>query len=564
MDVPGAGPLAASRKLMREVFAGQLADRSLAGRQRLTEALVREANRAADNAVDRYVLLTAALQAAREAGDLATLVGVADELGGAYKVDPLSVKAELAGTTKARADSAAAAAANARAGIALADELLAHDEFGAATRVLQCVQAAAAAAAASPAIRAQHAERSKDATALKGAYDRAAQARAKLAAAPDDPAALLAVGAYACFVRGDWGAGLPQLARGSEPAVRAAAAADLRAGQGVTLEAAGDAWWAAAEHEPVGRFRRAMRSRARVRYEAALASGGVAGLALAKLEKRVEEAAAAEPAGAAAAAAGRVFQVPAGNQWVRTNFALVEGRCYEIVARGKWTDARGASVGPTGDAPEEFRTVFGPHARVPREAREQYFVGQSPRGALVACVEQDKPGFYVGDGQTFVAPASLTLSLRMNDGDDPSARRGGQVAVSVREVRPRFADARGETRIAARVDASDTLQFDADGLHWEYGGSWGRVGEHGGHYPTTINGVLWWPRWVDKKRTASLAETGLVPRTKLTLVRVEAARGDVEVESAGPGRAALRFTDKGGGSSVVGCVIATDGAGGAR
>jgi hypothetical protein len=88
----------------------------------------------------------------------------------------------------------------------------------------------------------------------------------------DDPQANYRLGRFLCCVLGDWTAGLPRLAKGSEPGCQAAAKADQA---GVANPAAkkklGDAWWDAAETMAGDTaWQVKLRARARGYYEAAL------------------------------------------------------------------------------------------------------------------------------------------------------------------------------------------------------------------------------------------------------------------------------------------------------
>ena len=57
LPVPAAADKAKARKLLRQVFAVDLSDRSIPARAKLAARLLGEADKAADNPIDRYVLL---------------------------------------------------------------------------------------------------------------------------------------------------------------------------------------------------------------------------------------------------------------------------------------------------------------------------------------------------------------------------------------------------------------------------------------------------------------------------------------------------------------------------
>jgi hypothetical protein len=301
LPIPDLEAQARTRKLMREVFAAELADGGQAGRQKLAEKLLEQAERSADVPAERFVLLAAAVDAAVDAGSLPLAFKAADGLGAAFDVDALAVKAEKAGKLNARSV-AAGGAENAAAAFAVVDELAARDDFAAASRVLSVVQAAAV-AAGDPALRAEVQRRGRDLNVARDAFGAVARHVETLRAAPKDPDANLAVGRYLCFVKADWGAGLPRLFAGSDAKLKLVAEHELLAPSGAdAVIKLADDWWELAAGSPAA-VRVAMQSHAADWYERA--AGELKGLSKARVEKRVESARAAAAAGAGAAGAAR-------------------------------------------------------------------------------------------------------------------------------------------------------------------------------------------------------------------------------------------------------------------
>ena len=290
LDIPAAEQQANSRKLMREIFAAQLADKSPVGRQKLVQTLSAEAEKVRDNAVDRYVLLTAVLQAAREASNLPAVATAAEQLAIEYKVDALAVKADLAGKITFKADAPALTLENVKVGMALINQLLEAEDFTNATRIAQAMHAAGATDLDT---RAAIIQRTKDIAAHKGMYDRAALAMARLKTSPTDPEALGVMGSYLCFVKNDWAAGLPLLAKGTASPLNAAATADLQAGENGP-ELAGDAWWAASDRETNASWQLVMRIRAAGWYRKSLDNAILSGLKRTQIQKRIESLEAAQ------------------------------------------------------------------------------------------------------------------------------------------------------------------------------------------------------------------------------------------------------------------------------
>jgi hypothetical protein len=292
--VPAKADQDRSRKLMKEVFAQQLSDRSTAARRKLAQELLSEAGKITDNPVDQFVLLSAAVQAAREAGSAPLCFEAADGMAKSFDVDGLAVRTEAALKMPFAADPPDVAAENVRAGMELLDELLEVGDFVSATRLGSLLQKASASNASQRTVVQQ---RVKEIADLRLAHDRFFMQRDKLKSAPDDPAANLAVGNYYAFVKRQWDLALPFLAKGSNAAVKAAVTLEQsRPKSADQLIATGDAWWDAGEKEAAtAPGRAAMHGRAAYFYGQALDGGGVTGLSRTRLEKRVEVARKSDP-----------------------------------------------------------------------------------------------------------------------------------------------------------------------------------------------------------------------------------------------------------------------------
>lgn len=286
LPVPSSADQARSRKLLREVFAKELADHTAQGRTRLAERLLTEAKKAIDNSTDQFVLAAGAIQAASEAGDLPLCFRAADAMAQAYDVDALTIKAQAAVGLKYSAASTTQAVPNVVYGLQLTDDLVSAEQVHTAARVCAVLQGAGVRSAN---LRATVQQTARDVSALCAAYDRAAESAEKLKQSPNDPAANQVVGNYLCFVKGQWQAGLPLLVKSAIPTVAGAASRDLAAPTDATGEVAvGDAWWDAAEKDVANAA--AIRRRAAVWYRKSLDSGQVTGLSRMRLEKRITEA----------------------------------------------------------------------------------------------------------------------------------------------------------------------------------------------------------------------------------------------------------------------------------
>jgi hypothetical protein len=123
-------------------------------------------------------------------------------------------------------------------------------------------------------------------------YEEVAKATAILAEKPQDPAANLVVGRYHCLLRGDWQAGLPMLARGSDPALKALAQRELEQVSVPEAQVALADEWRKLAPTVTGLAKRQMQARAVYWYRKALP--GLSGLAKAAAEKWIKDLGAAD------------------------------------------------------------------------------------------------------------------------------------------------------------------------------------------------------------------------------------------------------------------------------
>ena len=78
----------------------------------------------------------------------------------------------------------------------------------------------------------------------EGAYSKVREALVRLEDSPTDPEANQVAGEYFCFIKGDWGKGMPMLALGSDEAFRALAQKDLKGASSPEEQVkVGDGWW---------------------------------------------------------------------------------------------------------------------------------------------------------------------------------------------------------------------------------------------------------------------------------------------------------------------------------
>ncbi len=238
--IPSKADQAKSRKLFKEVFANDLADRSVAARRSLATKLVKTAADTADVPSDYFVLLIGAMEAGKESADLSVCITAADTLAASYEIDSLRLKSDTALKMSLRAESPSASAINCKAGLELIDQLVADADYATAARVMSSLRGATADAA----LTLQLQNRTRDLDVQRAAAGRISVKLEKLKASPTDPALNLAVGQFLCFVKGDWLRGLPMLSIGSDATLQALALKDLAGAQYTEQQVElGDGWW---------------------------------------------------------------------------------------------------------------------------------------------------------------------------------------------------------------------------------------------------------------------------------------------------------------------------------
>ncbi len=205
-----------------------------------------------DRPARQFALLSLARDACVSAGDVAGACGAVDAIGARFDVDTVGLRCDAAAAAGRTAAGPAASDVDrqcaAPAVEAAADAAVTAGRFDLAAP-LDALAGSLAAAGGDADLAAEVAAHVGQRAEERQGWAAAAGAAATLKANPTDPAALLAAGWFRCLVGGDWSAaGVKQLAGGSDPALAAAARADLPDDDTADARvAAADAWsdWAA-------------------------------------------------------------------------------------------------------------------------------------------------------------------------------------------------------------------------------------------------------------------------------------------------------------------------------
>jgi hypothetical protein len=283
LPVPAAAERQKAGKAVAEIYAAEMADASPSAARALAVHLLSDARKTSNPPVDQFVLLFGALQAAEDAKDLPLCFSVIDALAGRFDLDAIRFRTRSAWKTAIKADSVSQTSANCRIGIVLFDQLLASDNFSAASRLIGMLKASAK---VDPALNAVVKKRAGNMEQLEAARANVAKDIEKLQASPGDPTANLAVGKFFCLALGTWDRGLPMLASGSDPKLSALAKMDLACPVDADRQRdVGDGWWDAGSTQ-AGIAKAQAQSRA-VHWYRKAAVGDLKGLSRTLIEKRI-------------------------------------------------------------------------------------------------------------------------------------------------------------------------------------------------------------------------------------------------------------------------------------
>jgi hypothetical protein len=223
---PAADEQARAEKLIKRLFYKEYRVITRTGYRALAAKLLDQAADTKDDPAAKYVLLREAVTLAASAGDLELSVRAADELTRHYQVSGAAFKAQAFEKAARHFVGAEPNKYLAQKALAAADTGLGDDDYEAAARLLKVATAAAKAARSVPLISAVQA-RSREANTLKAEFEKIKKTLEILKGKPDDPDANTTAGKYYCLSKGNWGKGLPYLARAGDEKLKDLAAKDL-------------------------------------------------------------------------------------------------------------------------------------------------------------------------------------------------------------------------------------------------------------------------------------------------------------------------------------------------
>jgi hypothetical protein len=294
LPMPPAAQLIDAERTIRSVYAADMTAKKPDDLLALSAKLLQAARDAGNSTSEQYVLLRESANAAANAGDLAAASDSVDSLAELFVIDGQSMKEGLA----VMASRAAGAKDPKRAGtfaeeaLRLADDAARATDFDAATKMVAIAETAAK-CSDDPAVPKAAKARSAEVKTLRSSYLRLTPELEKLRKQPGDPAANAKAGRFFALELGDFGRGLPMLAKGNDAALKALAVKDLTHPADLAERIGlADAWWGWALQEKSAAGGNA-KSRAAHWYREG--RDGAKGITLAKVDQRIAQADADAP-----------------------------------------------------------------------------------------------------------------------------------------------------------------------------------------------------------------------------------------------------------------------------
>ncbi|NQT14359.1 MAG: WD40 repeat domain-containing protein [Planctomycetes bacterium] len=242
--MPDTEVQARAQELIRDIY-GKKYDAAKNSKQKtdLAKKLLDQAAESKGDPGSHFVLLRVAKDVAVLAADAETALDAVNHIVATYDVDAMEMRLACAKRLASEAKLSSQHAALAAQVYALVDIAVAEDNFDAASQLGEMARAAAQKARSYPLLK-QIAARMQKLDEVRQAHAEYQKAVARLEESPTDPEANLAAGRYLCLSRSDWERGIPMLALGSDPALKAPAVKELAGADSPDAQiAVGDAWW---------------------------------------------------------------------------------------------------------------------------------------------------------------------------------------------------------------------------------------------------------------------------------------------------------------------------------
>jgi hypothetical protein len=241
--VPDSAALDKATRTIKDLFKDEIdAAKTPAGKLELAKNLLQRGIDTQGDPAGQYVLLRMARDYAVIAADAGLAMQVVDELARSFQIDALSMKIEMLTSLAKIAMIPAQGKMFAETATAVADEAITADSYDVAKQAT-ALALAAAKKTRDAELNKQIVGRTKEVEALEQAFRTVKTAQSTLDSMPLDPDANLAVGRYRGLVKGDWDRGVPMLALGNDPKLKALAVLELEASESADDQVKlADAW----------------------------------------------------------------------------------------------------------------------------------------------------------------------------------------------------------------------------------------------------------------------------------------------------------------------------------
>lgn len=283
--VPAAAAQEAAEKLIKDIFKTEYASRLPDKRRELAQTLLSQSRETVESA-NTYVLLREARDIAASVGDLETMLAACDALTARFEVRDFTDRLKALETAFSAVRTPEAARQVLSECSFLADKAQRLDDFDTAAGALALAEKTAIKIkdlATVTSIR----KRKTELAATKTRFLQFSRFEEALKADPTEPKANLETGRYLCFIKEDWLAGLPRLAKCNDEALQKLAAGSLQAPEAAKDRAElASHWWDYSEKLEGGE-RAAIRRYAGSWFRLALPE--LTGLTKSLAEKRLEE-----------------------------------------------------------------------------------------------------------------------------------------------------------------------------------------------------------------------------------------------------------------------------------
>jgi hypothetical protein len=286
LPVPEADELKKATALVSEVFKSDLEQaKTPAQKQLVAKKLIQSALDTKDDPLGRFALLRMGADLAAAAGDVSTAAKAIDELARTHTVDALEMKllAAEAGSKTPRLPKQHEAYCGEV--LPLLSASVSADRYVVARRLSELLVRSAK-AARNPKLAGGAVNLASEIDELAAAHEKLVESFTRLKANTANAGDKAALGAFYCFLKGDWKSGLPLLAEGGDDPVSQLAADELsNPTEPEDQLKLADSWWSQAETSK-GLRASCIRQQAARWYERALPR--LSGLSAARAKQHIE------------------------------------------------------------------------------------------------------------------------------------------------------------------------------------------------------------------------------------------------------------------------------------